>query len=210
MRELEAHIGLLEQDVHDLDNNLRQARAIVEQSQYDVEDELRLDDEIAALRLRVERLGEYRQALELAAEVLREARQQTVSRAIDALGPTIDEYLSVLTGGRYDRVELGDDLSPAVYSREKSALADPDRELSLATKEQVYLACRLALSKLLWPDDGPPLLLDDPLVNFDAQRRDAALRLVQEIAKRRQVILFTCSDTYDRYADSVTVLDDDD
>ena len=38
-----------------------------------------------------------------------------------------------------------------------------------------------------------PIVLDDALVNLDSGRREAAMELLGEIAKERQVILFTCS-----------------
>ena len=37
-----------------------------------------------------------------------------------------------------------------------------------------------------------PLILDDALVRFDDTRMQAALAILEELAKNRQVILFTC------------------
>ena len=36
------------------------------------------------------------------------------------------------------------------------------------------------------------MVLDDALVRFDDDRLTAALKLLQEIAREKQVILFTC------------------
>jgi uncharacterized protein YhaN len=73
--------------------------------------------------------------------------------------------------------------------------------------EQIYLAIRLALTELLFAQEPLPILLDDPFVNFDPDRRAAALRLVKAISQRHQVLLFTCSDEYDQYADRVVPLE---
>ena len=208
IRALEDSIAELETQVAYLDEKLRHARAVLEQAGYDVEDEVRIDEQVAAAQQRVDRLGEYQDVLTLTEEVLEEARRQTVRTAVEVLGPTINEYLAHLTEGRYDEVRIGDDeLDPVVYSREKSDTVNPETELSLATKEQLYLACRLAFSKLLWETDGPPILLDDPLVNFDERRKARALELLREISGERQVVLFTCSDEYDSAADTVIVLE---
>jgi len=207
IRALEAEIEQLEEDVGSLDDKLRNARAVVAQARYDVEDEVRIDEEVAAAEQSVNRLAQYQEVLALTTEVLEEARQQTMHSAIDAVGPTINEYLAVLTDGRYDQVQISDDLAPVVYSQEKSDFVDPEDELSLATKEQVYLACRLAFTSLLWETDGPPILLDDPLVNFDSVRKAKALTLLKQIAESRQVVLFTCSEQYDQAADEVIVLE---
>ena len=208
MRELEERIETLDAEVSALDNDLRNARADLDRARYDVEDELRIDEQVAAAEQRVARLADYQDILDLAGEVLEEARQQTMRSAAEELGPTIEAYLSQLTNGRYDRVRVAEgDFQPLVFSARKSDFADPDEELSLGTREQVYLACRLALMRLLWPENGPPLLLDDPLVNFDEARRLRGLELFREIAESRQVVLFTCSGDYDEMADKVIVLD---
>ena len=65
--------------------------------------------------------------------------------------------------------------------------------LSLGTCQQLYLALRIAL--LMTADNvgrAIPILADDILVNFDAQRRLGAARALAELAQTRQVVLFTC------------------
>ena len=39
------------------------------------------------------------------------------------------------------------------------------------------------------------MIIDDALVNLDETRFDQAMQLLREIAKKRQVILFTCRKT---------------
>ena len=63
--------------------------------------------------------------------------------------------------------------------------------MSCGTADQMYLALRLAMCRKLLPEDAP-LILDDALVNFDAHRAAAALRVLRAEAEKRQVILFTC------------------
>ena len=58
------------------------------------------------------------------------------------------------------------------------------------TIDQLYLALRLAVAEELTPDS--PLILDDALVRFDDTRMQAALAILEDMAKARQVILFTC------------------
>ena len=56
-----------------------------------------------------------------------------------------------------------------------------------------YGALRIAL--LMTADNvgrAVPILADDILVNFDTSRRAGAARALAELARMRQVILFTC------------------
>ena len=74
---------------------------------------------------------------------------------------------------------------------EGGAVMRPAAAMSCGTADQMYLALRLAMCRKLLPEDAP-LLLDDALVNFDAHRAAAALRVLRAEAEKRQVILFTC------------------
>ena len=52
---------------------------------------------------------------------------------------------------------------------------------------------RLAVCELALPDgETCPLILDDALVNLDDERLEQAMKLLAEVSKERQVILFTC------------------
>ena len=52
------------------------------------------------------------------------------------------------------------------------------------------MCLRLALAEQHRP--SLPLLLDDILVNFDPARAEAATAVLAEVAKTRQVLVFTC------------------
>lgn len=81
----------------------------------------------------------------------------------------------------------------------------PPELLSLGTRQQLYLALRIAL--LVTAENvgaSLPILADDILVNFDNERRRGAARALAYLAEHRQVILFTC------HADVVTLLQEAD
>ena len=63
--------------------------------------------------------------------------------------------------------------------------------MSRGATDQLYLAVRLAVCKLCL-EENPPIMLDDALVAFDDDRLKLALELLQELAQRQQIILFTC------------------
>ncbi len=69
----------------------------------------------------------------------------------------------------------------------------PER-LSRGTADQLYLCLRLALAESLSEGGAAqiPLVLDDVLVNFDAERAEACAAVLAAVARERQVLLFTC------------------
>ena len=71
----------------------------------------------------------------------------------------------------------------------------------------MYLAVRLAVCELALPDGEPcPLILDDALVNLDDTRLAQAMKLLAEIAKERQVILFSCRRAEEKAKAEIAVL----
>jgi uncharacterized protein YhaN len=66
-------------------------------------------------------------------------------------------------------------------------------ELSTGTREQLYLAIRLAYVLHYCTKAEPlPIVLDDVLANFDPGRTRNTLEALGQITERVQVLLFTC------------------
>ncbi|HEX2645322.1 MAG TPA: hypothetical protein VHU81_20155, partial [Thermoanaerobaculia bacterium] len=64
--------------------------------------------------------------------------------------------------------------------------------MSEGTRDQLYLALRLAtLEKYLAHSEPLPFVVDDILINFDDRRSLATLKVLSDLAKKTQVILFT-------------------
>ncbi len=102
------------------------------------------------------------------------------------------EIFAALTGGRYTRLAtpLGK-FAPSVADAATAGKAP--EQLSRATAEQLFLALRLSyIENLADAHPALPVLMDDVLVNFDDDRRHAAVRVIADFATRRQVVFFTC------------------
>ncbi len=70
----------------------------------------------------------------------------------------------------------------------------PVESLSRGTREQLFLSLRLALASSYARRGSPlPLVLDDVLVNFDADRAKAAAAVLRDFAAEgHQLLVFTC------------------
>lgn len=103
------------------------------------------------------------------------------------------QFFQRLTKERYCRVwtPLGE---TTLMVTDQQGHALPVEVLSRGTREQLYLALRLALAQSFAKRGMElPLVLDDLLVNFDLERaRSAALVLRDFAAAGHQVLLFTC------------------
>ncbi len=135
--------------------------------------------------------GEY-DAITLALEALRDADREIQTRFSPELGRVAARYMSAVTGGRYEDVLINRDFSARTRTKGDAVARDAEY-LSAGTLDLMYLAVRLAVCELALPEGEPcPLILDDALVSLDETRFAQAIELLKQIAKERQVILFTC------------------
>jgi DNA repair exonuclease SbcCD ATPase subunit len=176
-------------------------------SEEGVEEEyLRACEEIEYLREKVDRLKRRARAMELAQGWLEKASSTTLSSAARLLEGMIGDMIARITDNRYQRVRVDEGtFEIKVWSGEKKGEVEPD-VLSRGTVDQLYLAARLALVEVICGERRPPLLLDDPFVTFDPRRLDRAMDVLREYSRGRQVIIFTCGDDYDAYADHMVQL----
>lgn len=155
-------------------------------------DPLILASQLGCMREEYEQLqGEF-DALTLAIDTLRQADQEIQSRFSPRLGKLASEYMSAVTGGRYEDVLINRDFTARTRTKDDVVARDSEY-LSAGTLDLMYLAVRLAVCELAMPDGEPcPLILDDALVNLDEERFGQAMELLKQISRERQVILFTC------------------
>ena len=96
------------------------------------------------------------------------------------------------TAGRYARIVAppGD---ASVRVETEGGEGRTTEELSRGTAEQLYLALRFGLIEEFASHAEPlPVIMDDILVNFDAERAARAAVAIRDLAGRHQVIYFTC------------------
>lgn len=155
-------------------------------------DPLVIGSELSSMQAEYEAISAEYEAISLAVDVLREADADIQSRFSPVLGQTAANYMSLITGGKYESILINRDFS-AKTKADGDTVARQIEYLSAGTLDLMYLAVRLAVCEMALPEDANcPLILDDTLVNLDKQRTEQAMKILEEIAKTRQVILFTC------------------
>ncbi|GMU93514.1 MAG: hypothetical protein AMXMBFR4_25720 [Candidatus Hydrogenedentota bacterium] len=153
-----------------------------------------IEEERSEAALRLEALELEQEATAYAHALIEEVARDKHARIAPRVASLAGRYLDLITGGVYREVLLSRDLRISVRIPQTERLAeDPQRRLSKGTVDQIYLALRLALVRCLSATgESIPLLLDDPFANYDDARLANALRLLSEIAKTNQILLFTC------------------
>ena len=148
-----------------------------------------LRSQLESVTRRIADLENTHAALELAQKTLSDARIQLQRRFAPRITKRAQEIFTQLTGGRYTRLTLADDLAAHVQTTDEATLRSVLWR-SEGTVDQLYLSLRLAVAEALTPN--APLVLDDALVRFDGKRLAQALTVLQEESQSKQIILFTC------------------
>ena len=144
------------------------------------------------------------------AKLILERAQREASDGGQGLQDVASGYFRMLTGGVYSGLRISDEdagapeLVAVDSGRREKSLVD----LSAGTRDQIWLALRLAGVVAAARETPFPLLLDDSLVQFDETRAKAALQLLHQISEHVQVILFTHHDHMADLADAVVPADD--
>ena len=191
--QLRAEVDRIDRLIQDARGEAREAEGRLKQIDQESVDvdvaaaEARLSEAEAALE-KVERLAA---TLNTASAFLEKAAENAHQLLAPRLGTEMTRWIPQITGGRYSEVqvdpgELNVTLVTAAGDRRDARL------VSRGTTEQAYLVLRLVLAQVLSADhEACPVLLDDPTVHADANRKQEILDYLLAASKEHQVILFS-------------------
>ncbi len=154
-----------------------------------------VEEQLAVAEAARERALLYRDALDLAREVLASAATTTYGDFRSGLSRASREILAACRLP-YEAMEFGEDLSVSVVARGGRPVTRAELAASVSTgaREQLHLVARLAALRHLGTGPrGLPLLLDDPLVGTDDERFAAVLSfLLEDVLVERPALLVSC------------------
>lgn len=190
----------------ELRNRKLECEVGIQKARFDAEDQAQREEMLDALTRALDREQRRVQVYQLARDFVSRARAETLLSATDVLQAEIQRNFEVFTNGKYRKVRIIEGaLDFSIYSEEKGGWTKPE-ELSGGAVDEFYLACRLALVRLIYGGTQPPLVLDDPFVNFDEPRLARTLEYLGQLSKEQQIIIFTLREAYDSIADKVIEL----
>jgi uncharacterized protein YhaN len=142
----------------------------------------------------VRRLADRYIRVRLGSQLLKKEIERYRQENQDPILKAASGYFSDLTLGSFSglRSDVDDHGSPILVGVCPGETTKTVEEMSSGTRDQLYLALRLAtLEWRLEKHEPMPFVADDILVNFDDERSTATLKALADLAKKNQVILFT-------------------
>jgi uncharacterized protein YhaN len=151
-----------------------------------------LEYEISQISQHLKKMRQQYSAITVALNTLSDAFRLIRERFSPRLNEETAKIFSALTSNRYSRVIINKEFE-AMAGSDSSEGVRRSLELSSGTADQLYLALRLAICRIVLPQSkSVPIILDDALLTFDDTRMAYALEYLYQESKERQIILFTC------------------
>ena len=123
-------------------------------------------------------------------EYLSLAKDNMTSRYLGKTKAGFIKYAEKIGGITGESFEINTDFG--ITKQEGASTREVDA-YSRGTRDLYNMAARLGLVDSLYEKESPFIILDDPFTAFDDKKTSAALKLLSELAKEKQVIYFTCS-----------------
>ena len=136
------------------------------------------------LRERIEDLGHRMRVRALSIDLLEGAIHYISQRFNTEVRNLSADSLLKFTNGRYEHLQIDQDLNVKAFSAEKRDFMQLD-EISSGTQRQIMLAVRMSLSQKLVNSviQGPQMLfLDEPFAFFDEDRTASSLAVLPEVS----------------------------
>jgi DNA repair exonuclease SbcCD ATPase subunit len=145
-----------------------------------------LREEQSVCKAKLAELQAEADAIDLAIKTIMDVSEEIHGDLGFLINDRISDIVSKITDGKYEDVKLDEKLKVKVWDGSTYVSVD---YLSAGTVEQIYLAVRLSVARVLCRD-CMPLIIDDIFTNYDEQRLVNTLDCLKTI-DTEQIILMT-------------------
>jgi len=166
-----------EQQLDDYREQIDERRALIEELQK-AEEEYGLKQEQYA---RFKKVQMY----------LGKAKEAMTAKYMAPLKAGFERYYTMVTGKDADKYHFDANANVTV---EEGGIQRETEYFSKGYQDLIGLCLRLAFVDAMYPEEAPTLFLDDPFVNLDDKNTAGAKKLLDAVAKKYQVLYFTCSE----------------
>ena len=167
---LNQHSGRLERAIYDEKYRLKLAANLNEEKESLLE---KIEDAESRINIR-----------QIANELLEGASSHMSTKFNNDVRDLVSRTLPLFTEGRYEHLQIDNDMTVSVFSGEKRDFLDLE-EVSSGTQRQIMLALRLALSQELVNrsvEGEQFIFLDEPFAFFDEARTKNSLKVLPDLS----------------------------
>lgn len=192
LEELNRQAGILDETIEQIRGQLRgyedQMESLREKYDAWTEEKNLLEKEKEKL---AGKNADYRHIC-MAREYLARAKGNLTARYMEPLMDGFSRYYNMILDAGAERFSIDADIN--IMAKEQGMQREL-QYLSTGWQDLAGFCMRLALADAMYQGEKPFLILDDPFVNLDDEKKEGGLRLLEKAAEEYQIIYFTCSES---------------
>ena len=202
-QDLATQLGELDEQIKQTDQSIGALRDKINKSDQS-SDTIKLSTEIESLQAEITNHVDQYVPLVFAQQMIEKAIGRFRQKNEGEILASINLLFSELTLGRYRGIDRNHDSAESLVAIDDAGQEKLASELSTGTREQLYLAIRLAYIKHYADKSEPlPVVMDDILVNFDDERQLSTLKVLMNFDPDIQILFLTCHESIVHKAQSI-------
>ena len=124
-------------------------------------------------------------------EYLQKSKESFIARFMSPIKDSFDKYYEIMASKDAEPGEFRVDADMNFFKKEEGAFHSVHAQ-SEGYSDMIGICIRFALLDVMYKDERPAVIMDDPFVNLDADHLQGAKEFLEEVAKEYQIIYFTC------------------
>lgn len=155
-------------------------------------------EEIAECQGRVEDLKETQeketsryQLVKKTQEYLQVSKEQFIAKFMKPVKDAFDAYYKLLTNGKGDGGEFQIDANMNIFRKEEGEFRNIQAQ-SEGYADMIGLCIRMALLDVMYQDEKPMVIMDDPFCALDQNNLTGAKMFLDKLAEKYQILYLTC------------------
>ncbi len=118
------------------------------------------------------------------------AKEELTAKYAEPIMEQFCRYFSLLTRNTADSFHMDANTKVTIdeYGKQREI-----NTLSAGYKDLIGICLRVALVDVMYSQEVPPIIMDDPFINLDDAKLQETKAFLEEIARKYQIVYFTCS-----------------
>ena len=130
--------------------------------------------------------------LRKAGNLLKKAKDSLNARYTAPLNNSLSKYFDILAKGSDLNITMNVNKELIIKS---NGIETTENNLSEGYKDIVDICYRFALIDAMYKNEQPIVILDDPFINLDQEKIANGMKLLNEVAKDKQILYLTCHES---------------
>ena len=187
--ELSIQIQSLNEEIDRLNDEKNQNKNNIELLENKIDENAEIEVEAENLEQEIKEMQEKYLLLEKTKKYMEIAKERFSSHYLKGM---IEEFKKTLNMLDNKNLDTNVDINLGVWIDANGSKKEI-KYFSEGYKDLIYICVRFSLIKVLFENELPFVILDDPFVNLDDEKTKKALDLLRKLSEKYQIIYFICN-----------------